>query len=170
MPRTSPLRWLIVAVLLVAYCAAGFSRISFNVDILKLLPVNLRQVEGLSLFLKHFAQPDELMITVEAPDAEAADAAATGLAAHLRTRPDLARRVTDRPPWESDPVQLSEFLAFALLNQPPEKIRELRARLAPEKIAATLHDSLEKLGESVAPREVAMLSYDPLGLDRKSVV
>lgn len=164
MPRTSPLRWLLLAVLLAAYCAAGFSRISFNVDILKLLPTHLRQVEGLSLFLKNFALSDELMITVEARDAEAADAAATGLAGHLRTRPDLARRVVDRPPWEADAPQLAELLAFALLNQTPEKIRELRARLAPEKIAATLRDSLEKLGESIAPREVAMLSYDPLGL------
>ena len=32
----------------------GISRISFNVDILRLLPTHLKQVEGLSLFLKNF--------------------------------------------------------------------------------------------------------------------
>ncbi len=166
MPGIKSARWFLIAVALVAYCAVGFSRISFNVDILKLLPTHLRQVEGLSLFLKHFALPDELMVTVEAPHSEAAETATAKLAAHLRTRPDLARRVVDLPPWESSPADLSEFLAFALLNQPPEKIRDLRVHLAPDAIGQTLRDTLEQLGDSVEPREIAMLGYDPLGLTR----
>ena len=164
MSKTSRVRWIVAAVLLAAYVAAGFSRIGFNVEILKLLPVNLRQVEGLSLFLKHFSQPRELMVTIEARDADTAEAAATGLAAHLRTHPGLVRRVVDRAPWESDAPALSEFIAYAMLNQPPEKIRALTARLAPGAVAETLKESVEKLSESVAPREVAMLGYDPLGL------
>lgn len=164
MRGSSPLRWLLVAALLAVYCAAGFSRISFDVEILKLLPTHLRQVQGLSLFLEHFSQPDEVMLTIEAADAETADKAATDLAAHLRAQPALVRRAVERAPWEDSPQQLSEFLAFALLNQPPEKIREMKARLAPDAVETTLSDSIEKLGASIAPLEVAMLSYDPLGL------
>jgi len=164
MRGSSSLRWLLVAALLAAYCVAGFSRISFDVEILKLLPTHLRQVQGLSLFLEHFSLPEEVMLTVEAAEAETADQAATDLAAHLRAQPALVQRAVERAPWEDSPQQLAEFLAFALLNQPPEKIREMKARLAPDVVGATLGDSIEKLGASIAPLEVAMLSYDPLGL------
>lgn len=164
MRATSTLRWLLFAALLAAYCAAGFSRISFDVDILKLLPTHLRQVQGLSLFLKHFALPDEVMLTIEAADAETADAAATSLATHLRAQHALVRRAVERAPWEESAPQLSEFLAYALLNQPPEKIRELTTRLEPACVDETLRDTMDKLATALAPREVAMLGYDPLGL------
>jgi len=164
--RRSLLRWLLVAGLLAAFCYAGLSRISFNVEILKMLPTHLRQVQGLSLFLKHFAMPEEIMITLEADDAEAADAAVTELADHLRTRADVARRVVERAPWEAASPQMGEFLAYTLLNQPPEKIAAFTASLAPGAIATTLAEAREKLGESVDPQEVAMLGYDPLGFTR----
>jgi predicted exporter len=166
MPGISRLRRVVIAVLLAAYCAVGLSRISFNVEILKMLPTHLRQVQGLSLFLKHFSQPDELMITVEAADADLAEAAASDLAEHLRGHPELVRRVVERAPWEAAAPQMSEFLAFALLNQPPEKMAALSAGLTPEKIAATLQQSREKLGDSIDPQEIAMLGYDPLGFTR----
>jgi predicted RND superfamily exporter protein len=157
-------RWLLLALALAAFCYAGLSRISFDVSVLKLLPGNLRQVQGLGLFLKHFALPDELMVTLEAADSDTAETAATELAEHLRTRPDLARSVVERAPWEAGSPQMGEFLAFALLNQPPEKISALAARLAPETIAATLDESRTKLSESIDPQQIAMLGYDPLGL------
>ncbi len=166
MRGSSGLRWAIVAALLAAYCYAGLSRISFNVEILKMLPVHLHQVQGLSFFLKHFANPDELMITLEAEDPDTAEAAATELAEHLRTRPDLAKRVVERAPWEAASPQMSEFLGFTLLNQPPEKIAALIASLAPDTIAATLQQSREKLAESLDPQEIGMLAYDPLGFTR----
>ena len=88
------LRWTGIAVALLLFVGAGLSHISFNVDILKLLPTHLPQVKGLSLFLKHFAQPNELIVTVEAPTAEEADAKATALAdvAEQATRAREARR------------------------------------------------------------------------------
>ena len=46
---------LFLVILSVAYVGTGLSRISVDVDILRLLPTKLKQVEGLSLFLKHFA-------------------------------------------------------------------------------------------------------------------
>jgi predicted RND superfamily exporter protein len=157
-------RWLLLALALAAFCYGGLSRISFDVSVLKLLPGNLRQVQGLGLFLKHFALPDELMLTLEAADSDTAETAATELAEHLRARPDLARSVVERAPWEAGSPQVGEFLAFALLNQSPEKISALAARLAPGTIAATLDESRTKLGESIDPQQIAMLGYDPLGL------
>ncbi len=152
-----------IAAVLLALTVAGLSRISFNIEILKLLPTNLRQVEGLSLFLKNFALPNELIVTIEAPDSDAAEAAADALAEHLRQRGDLVKQAVSRPPWEKKPAELAAFLAYLVSNQPPEKVSELIARIAPDKTGDTLRASLEKLTDSVSPQEIALLSYDPFG-------
>ncbi|MEP6667942.1 MAG: MMPL family transporter [Chthoniobacter sp.] len=163
MERTK-LRWIGIVVALLLFTGAGLSHISFNVDILKLLPTHLPQVKGLSLFLKHFAQPTELIVTVEAPTPEAADSAADALSEAFAKRSDLVQRAVARAPWEKRPADLSELLAYLVLNQPPEKIRALVASLSAENADATLKASVEKLGESISPQEVALLSYDPYNL------
>jgi predicted RND superfamily exporter protein len=147
---------------LLGLTALGLSRISFDVDVFKILPPGLRQAEGLSIFLKHFARPDELILTLEAPDTESAAQAADSLAAALQARPDLAARVTHRPRWETQPAELSELAAYLLLNAQPEKVREAAARAAPDRAARTLQETIERLGETVSPAEVVQLSYDPL--------
>ncbi|MEI6279868.1 MAG: MMPL family transporter [Verrucomicrobiae bacterium] len=162
--RKTRVLWILLAVLALAYIAAGFSRISFNIDILRLLPSHLRQVEGLSLFLKNFALPNELIVTVEASDAESAGDSADTLAKVLRTHPDLVKSAVARPPWEDDPASLSEFLTFLVLNQSAEKMGEIRKKLSPGQAGATLRNTLEELGTSVSPRDIALLSYDPYGL------
>ena len=158
----------IVAGLLV-FVAAGLSRISFNVDILRLLPVGLRQVQGLSLLLKEFVADDELIITVEAPTAAASEADADAIAAHLAGTPGLVKRAYSRPPWEKDPAQLSELLAYLALNQPPDRVRALVDRLSPDHAPGTLRETLDKLSESVSPQEIGLLSYDPYDISGSAV-
>ena len=158
-----------VAVGLLVFVAVGLSRISFNVDILKLLPVHLRQVQGLSLLLKEFVADNELIITVEAPTAEAAENSADAIAAQLVGTPGLVKRAYSRPPWEKDPAQLTELLAFLALNQPPEKVRTLVDRLSAANAPRTLRDTLDKLSESVAPQEIGLLSYDPYDISGSAV-
>ena len=163
------LRRLGIAAGLLIFVAAGLSRISFNVDILKLLPVHLRQVQGLSLLLKEFVADNELIITVEAPTAEAAEANADALATHLSGMSTLVKRAYARPPWEKNPAQLSELLAFLALNQPPEKVRALMDRLSPDNAPRTLHETLEKLSESMSPQDIGLLSYDPYDISGSAV-
>jgi predicted RND superfamily exporter protein len=160
--RGNKLRWIALGIALLAYTLAGLSRISFNVDILKLLPTGLPEVKGLSLFLKQ--QPNELIITIENPVADDAEADANLLADELSKHPDLVKRAIARAPWEKNPAGLSELLACLVLNEPPEKIRELVARIAPGQAEKTLQDTLEKLSESISPQEIAMRSYDPFNL------
>jgi len=156
--------WLALGVAAVVFIAAGLSRISFNVDILKLLPTHLPQVEGLSLFLKKFAQPRELVVTLEGDSAENVEACADEIAKILAAEPQLVSRAVARPPWEKSPADLAELLAYLLLNQPPPQIAELTARLTPENAPATVQATLEKLNDSVSPQEIAMRSYDPYDL------
>ena len=158
------LRWLLIGVAAVMCIAAGLSRVNFNIDILELLPAKLQEVQGLSLFLKNFSQPNELVITLETQDAESAELAADSLAEHLQRRTDLVKQAVARPPWEKNPEDLAELLAFALLNQAPEKIGELIARLSPSQAPETLAATLATLSESISPQKLALASHDPYDL------
>lgn len=161
--RSHKARWALGALAAALFIAGGLSRISFDVDILRLLPAHLPQVEGLSLFLSQFAQPRELIVTVEAPGAAEAEQAADSLAEALASHPGLVQRAVARAPWEKNPLELSELLAFQLVNQPPGKFSDLLAGLRPDRAAATLQGTLDELADSLDPKVVAMRSYDPYG-------
>jgi uncharacterized protein len=156
--------WVLLCVAVLAYIGAGLSRISFNVDILRLLPTKLHQVEGLSLFLKNFALPNELIITVEADDSQTAKSSAERLSVLLQSHSNLVKRAVSEPPWESSPSSLSEFLTFLMLNQSRETIGEVRGKLSQQQTEATLDTTMEELDSSVSPEKIALLSYDPFAL------
>jgi hypothetical protein len=155
---------LFLVLLTVAYVGAGLSRISLNVDILRLLPTKLKQVEGLSLFLKHFALPEELIVTIDAKDPEKAQAAVEAISTVLKDHPELVKAVVTESPWEKNPAVLSGFLGFSLINQPVEKMRGAMQRLSTEQSQATIEETLDALNSSVSTLEIAMLSYDPFRL------
>ena len=153
-----------LVVLLLVFLYAGLSHISFNVDILRLLPTNLRTVRGLSLFLQHFSLPNELIVTVTAERAEDAETTVQTLATALRGKKDLVKEVVAEPPWEKNPVQLSEFVAWLVLNETPAETDALLARVAPGRAATTAQGTLERLSETISPQELTLMSYDPFGL------
>ena len=156
--------WILLCLGATTYIALGLSRISFNVDILRLLPSQLHQVEGLSLFLRNFALPNELIITIDASDAETASAAADGVSEALSSNPSLVSRVVDTPPWEKNPATLAECLSFLLINQSSEKTDGLVASLGPAQAEETLKTTLHDLTDSISPRDMALLSWDPYRL------
>lgn len=149
------------------FIVGGLSRISFDIDIFKLLPAHLPQVKGLSLFLKNFSLPSELIITIESADSEKAEAAAKSLAEHLKAQPGLVKRVVWRPPWEDGGGALSEFYAWMLLNQRPEAFQALCTRMSEANAGTTLQNTLERLGSSLAGEELARLSFDPYDMGRE---
>ncbi|HEY2713274.1 MAG TPA: MMPL family transporter [Chthoniobacterales bacterium] len=153
-----------LVVLLLVFLYAGLSHISFDVDVLRLLPTNLRAVRGLSLFLQHFSLPNELIVTVTAERAKEAESATESIAGALRSRNTIVRQVVSEPPWEKNPVQLSEFVAWLVLNETPAESDALLARIAPGQAARTAQETLEKLSETISPQELALLGYDPFGL------
>lgn len=144
--------------------AVGISRLSYDVDILDLLPRHLPGVEGTLLMRDLYERPDQLIVTIEAADAELAATAAEQLEAALMSESDLVRRVQSRPAWESHPEQFSSLAAYALLNAPPERLNKLRESLSPAKIKATLDAKMEKLATGLDTAEVMLGANDPLGL------
>src|SRR6266478_4824767 len=130
-----PGRWLWLLLLLPI--AIGLVRLRFNVEIFDLLPGNLPVVAGLKLYQQHFASARELLVTVQASEAEGAENAARTIAESLRKETNIVAAVTWLPPWLEHPDQAAELLAYLWLNQPPDKFSELADRLAPDKLKAT---------------------------------
>jgi len=99
------------------------SRLHFDVEVLDLLPNDLKAVQGLKLYQQHFANARELVITLRAADADQATAAARGIAERLRAATNLVDSVVWEPPWLEHPEQAAELIAYLWLNQPPEIFR-----------------------------------------------
>jgi predicted RND superfamily exporter protein len=162
MKRPSYWPWL----LLLVPIALGLARLHFDVEVLDLLPPDLKVVQGLKLYQQEFANARELILTIQAPDAERAEEAARVIAERLRSQTNLISSVIWEPPWLEHPDQAAELLAFLWLNQPPSEIQALTNRLAPANLAAILAAAREELSSSMSPAEIGRLSYDPFGFTR----
>lgn len=164
-PKSNRSVWRIVLVLsCLMLTLLGLSRISVNVNVLKLLPEHLPQVHGLGLFLKHFAQADQLILTVETDTPEQTESITNAIALRLESRPDLVLNVVSKPPWETRPAEFAELVAYLALNRSPETFSQFANRLTPAQREHTLRDTLERLSDSLSAQEVAIAAYDPYGI------
>ena len=71
----------------------GFARLHFDVEVLDLLPAGVPAVQGLKMYQQHFTNARELLITVQAPDADAVKSAAQSIAGALRAQDGLVSQV-----------------------------------------------------------------------------
>src|SRR5436309_764811 len=162
MKRSAYWPWL----LLLLPIGFGLWRLKFDVEVLDLLPPELKVVQGLKLYQQHFANARELIVTVKASDPETAEEISRRVAEALRSETNLVSSVIWEPPWLEHPEQAAELVGFLWLNQPPVEVRALTNRLAPGKLAAALTAARDALASSMSPAEIGQLSYDPLGFTR----
>ena len=151
------------APLLAAICLGAW-RLSFDVEILDLLPPDEPAVQGLKLYQKHFTDAREMVVSVRATDAEKAERIAGTLAEKLRARTNLVAGATWEPPWLEQPGQLAEILACLWLNQPPDAFAALTNRLGTENIGGVLAETRQALATSLSPTDIARRAFDPLNL------
>jgi uncharacterized protein len=149
--------------LLLVPIAAGVARLRFDVEVLDLLPENVRAVAGLKLYQQHFTNARELIVTVQAADADAAKSAAQAIAGKLRVATNLVSDVTWQPPWQEHPEQTAELIAYLWLNQPPLVFNGLAARLAETNLATVLAATRDQLATTLSPMDLAQSGYDPFG-------
>src|SRR5438309_12117583 len=83
----------------------GLARLRFDVEVLNLLPDELPVVHGLKLHQKNFTDTRELLITLRAADASAAEAATRQIAESLRAETNLVATAVWQPPWTDYPTQ-----------------------------------------------------------------
>lgn len=144
--------------------ALGFARLRFDVDILNVLPDDLPSARGLKELQTRFTKANELIVTVEAGNAEDAEAAARGVAMALRTLSNEVASVTWQSPWRENADEATELLAYLWFNQEPGVVRDLERRLRPESLAQVLEEARERLATSLSPVEMGTAGYDPFGL------
>ncbi|HKI69429.1 MAG TPA: MMPL family transporter, partial [Verrucomicrobiae bacterium] len=150
--------------LLLIPISLGLLRLRFDTDVLNLLPARVPAVAGLKIYQQHFTSNHELIIAVNAPDAETAQNTARLITEALRGRTNLVSEVIWEAPWLEHPAQAAELIAYLWLNQPPQVFRQLAERLAPTNLPAELNSARTRLATSMSPPEIARLSYDPFGL------
>jgi hypothetical protein len=146
-------RWWWLALLLPII--AGLARLHFDVEVLDLLPANVRAVQGLKIYQQHFTNARELIVTVKSPDAESAENAARAIAENLRAKTNLIASVTWQPPWLEHPEQTAELIAYLWLNQPPGKFLDLAAQLSETNLANVLSATRDNLATTLSPAEIA---------------
>ncbi len=161
-PRWFRWWWLALLVPIIA----GLARLRFDAEMLDLLPANVPAVQGLKIYQQHFTNARELMITVRAPDREAAEQAAKSIAKCLQGQTNLVAEAIWQPPWLEHPEQTAELIAYLWLNQPPGTFAALAAQLSESNLVRVLAQTRDQLATTLSPDEIARLSYDPFGLTR----
>ncbi len=142
----------------------AFRSIDFDADPLNLLPQGLPQVSAMRAYEEAFASQNDILIVVTRPGGALDEEVTASLQGFLESRSDLFQSLTRRPPWEADPSQMGEMLAYLWLNGPTEDLREMVARLSGEGAGRELSESLDILANSMDMGEVARVSYDPFHL------
>lgn len=157
----SRLRAFILISIFLILTAFGLSRITFDVDVLALLPADLPEVKGLKVFYQQFNRPNELIVTLEG---EGAESAAQVLALEFTKHPDLVESAVWNLPLQDDPQVAADLLAYLWFNTDPAEIRALRMRLAPDQIENELAQVVEELSSGLPDQKTYLRAYDPLGL------
>lgn len=143
----------------------GVTRVRLQVDVLELLPQELKEVQGLRLFLDHFSRRDELILTLEHADPDILTEAREDLSAHLRSHPEMGTLVHADLWSESSPAALGEMAAWLLVNStPPERFASLLEDLQAPRRRPLLEDSLDTIGASMELDRALTLAYDPYQL------
>ena len=141
----------------------GATRVTYNVDVLALLPPDLPEVRGVSASFRHFSGVNELLISVESDDPGLTEAATADLVAALERHPEQFSGVVWRLPLQEDPNFAAEFLAWLWLNAAPDDLERLATQLEPGPVEDRLEAILDDLGDGLLDADLMMRTYDPLG-------
>lgn len=153
----------------VAVAALGLTRLSFDTDILSMLPGELPEVKGLKAHHRAFAREDEAILIVEGDGEKSPTDAAKSLS-ELLLADGVVKEARWQPRWKADPQGLAELLSYLWLNGDPARAKELAGRLSEANSRAAMEETLADLATSIDGQDLAMQAYDPFGfLDHPAV-
>lgn len=158
----------IVVIFFGAISALCVSRVEFSASLYEMLPADLPEVRGMDHLSRYFSRDGQLIVTVEASDAAAADAAVESLAEHLKQQENLVADVYREFSLTELVAEGGQLLAWLWLNAPPGQLSELQARLAEENSENTLAESMAEIVDGFDQEAALLRSYDPLGFSRLS--
>ncbi len=161
----------LILVLAILTASSGLMRLRFDTDILSMMPADLPEVKGLKAFHKAFSRDNELILLIEGGEADEGSlpAAAESLAKQLEAD-GVVKRARWKPRWSDEPEGIAELLAYLWLNGDPVATAAMTDRLSPSRSAATMKESVEKIGTAMEGMSMVMLAHDPFGfLDHPAV-
>ena len=154
---------LVAAVALLAVSILGMRGLTFDTDVLRLLPQDGRYIPPFRTFLERFGSLDHLYVVFTAPEGQSVrdyDEQIAAWVRALRAAPEIERvdtgTVDDTRDWRY-------ITDRQLLLLEDEKLTGALERFAPAGMAAAVRDSRELLAVP-SPDVAAMVRQDPLGL------
>ena len=156
--------WIWMSLALVPLVVAGLMRLRMEADILATLPGEVPEVRALKWLRDGFAGGNDLLVALEASDADSAASATNALAERLQKRSDLVKEVRRAQPMEQQGHEGAALLAWTLQNADPVKLGALKTRLEGDGAAAQLQRAVEIMASSPDAVQVQQVSHDPLGL------
>lgn len=157
------LAWLAL-IALVPLAIAGWFRLRIEGDILATLPQDMPEVQALRTLRDHFDGGSDLLIAVQAADADAAQRAAAAIAQSLRDDPARIREVRGGRPAEAEMSSGAAVIAWAMQQTDPQKLSAWQATLADDGARIKAKRAVEKLATAIDGESIPRLAYDPLGL------
>ncbi len=151
------------AVFLLALSALGLSRVTFDADVLRLLPATGRTIPAFREYLERFGTLDDLFVVFSAPDSHAIseyEAEIAGWIEVLREIPELHAVDSGRLDGSRDWGWLADR-QLLLLDQ--RRLDEALARLHPDGMRAVLAGTRDLLAIP-SPEIAALVREDPLRL------
>lgn len=154
---------MIAAAAVLVLSIAGMRGLTFDTDVLRLLPQDGRYIPPFRTFLQRFGSLDHLFVVFTAPEGQSVrdyDDQVDAWVAALRTAPEIERvdsgTVDDSRNWR--------YIADRqLLLLDASALAEALTRFTPAGMAAAVRDSRELLVVP-SPEVAAMVRQDPLGL------
>ncbi len=153
----------------------GVTKIKLDGDGGSILPMDIPEVQGLTLFRSAFGKREEILLTIRASTPEKASEASRELRAHLLSHPEVVAAVNDpelliRELADGKVLDLAPevrdagaaLIAFAWLNGSDEKLRTLEERFSDKGLTKRIDEVMETLqfGEV---EDALKLQADPLG-------
>jgi len=147
--------------------ASGLRKLRLDTDVLGMLPRDMPEVRGLSVFHNDYARQDELVLLIEGGEDEEGLLAeyAESLANELN-QASVARRVRWNPQWTEQGEGLAELLAYFWLNGETDEVLRLTEKFALEHSPQSFANSLAAVATAMEGEDMMMRANDPLGLLR----
>jgi len=153
----------LVFALVLGFSVAGLLRLSFETDILEVLPRGLPAVEALKVSQAHFDNEQQVILFLESGTEEVFAEDAAELAMFLREKLAPAE-VLYQSEFEEDPAMFAAALAEIWRYAPPEEVVKLERKLLDsDALAAHLDAVKEMIRASFDAEKSTMAAYDPLG-------
>lgn len=151
----------LVLAALVVLAVFGAFRLKLDVEVLNLLPTDNQVSRGLLIYQKRFLNSSELIVTVQAENAEESTRAVESIVRKLRAATNLVQTFFWQPPWNDSIAASAQFLAYLWLNGPPEKVQGLARGLEGTNLFSVLAETRERMTTSLNPTDLMLAPRDP---------